>query len=51
LSSSGTGQYGAAPDRHCLVFGVPLTLRFDSAAHCCALFICSSAFARDRCAK
>jgi hypothetical protein len=25
LSSSGTGQSGAAPDRHCSLSGVPLT--------------------------
>jgi hypothetical protein len=25
LSSSGTGQFGAAPDRHCSVSGAPLT--------------------------
>jgi hypothetical protein len=51
LSSRGTGQSSAAPDRHCSVSGAPLTLRSDSAVHCCALFIYSSPFAGDRCAK
>ena len=37
LSSSGTGQSGAAPDRHCLVFGAPLTSVLTSAAHCSAV--------------
>jgi hypothetical protein len=37
LSSSGTGQSGVAPDRHCSVFGAPLTGGSDSARtilHC-----------------
>jgi hypothetical protein len=34
LSSCGTGQFGAATDRHFSLFGATLTLRFDSAAHC-----------------
>jgi hypothetical protein len=37
LSSSGTGQSGAAPDRHCSVSGAPLTGDSDSARtvlHC-----------------
>jgi hypothetical protein len=37
LSSTGTGQSGAAPDRHCSVSGAPLTLRFvlpPTIAHC-----------------
>jgi hypothetical protein len=51
LSSCGTGQCGATPDISCSLSGAPLTLRSDSAAHCCALFICSSAFVVDRCAK
>jgi hypothetical protein len=37
LSSSGTGQSGAAPDRHCSVSGAPLTGGSDSARtvhHC-----------------
>jgi hypothetical protein len=33
LSSGGTGQSGATPDRHYSLFGVPLSLRSDSAAH------------------
>jgi hypothetical protein len=37
LTSWGTGQSGAAPDRHCLLFGAPsgtaLTLR-ELSAHC-----------------
>jgi hypothetical protein len=39
LTSYGTGQSGAAPNNYCSLSGVPLTLRSDSAAHCCALFI------------
>jgi hypothetical protein len=34
LSSCGTGRFGAALDMHCSLSGAPLTLRFDSAAHC-----------------
>jgi hypothetical protein len=34
LSSCGTGQSGAAPDRYCALSGTPLALRSDSAAHC-----------------
>jgi hypothetical protein len=34
LSSCGTRQSGAAPNMYCSLFGVPLTLRSDSAAHC-----------------
>jgi hypothetical protein len=30
LSSSGTGQSGAAPDRHCSLFGAPLTTALTS---------------------
>jgi hypothetical protein len=51
LSSSGTGQSGAAPDRHCSVSGAPLMGGSDSA---CTVLHCSSdssAFAVDRCAK
>jgi hypothetical protein len=51
LSSSGTGQSGAAPDRYCSLSGAPLT----AALLCRALFAhCSSdssSFAVDRCAK
>jgi hypothetical protein len=36
LSSGGTGQSGAAPDRHCLLSGVPLTSTLTSAANCSA---------------
>jgi hypothetical protein len=45
LSSSGTRQSGAAPDRYCSQFGAPLT----AAPLYCALFIWNSAFAGDRC--
>jgi hypothetical protein len=31
LSSSGTGQSGAAPDRHCSLFGAPLAAALTSA--------------------
>jgi hypothetical protein len=31
LSSSGTGQSGAAPDRYCALSGVPLTTALTSA--------------------
>jgi hypothetical protein len=34
LSSSGTGQSGAAPDRHYSVSGAPRTSVLTSAAHC-----------------
>jgi hypothetical protein len=34
LSSFGTGQSGAVPDRYYSLSGAPLTLRSDSAAHC-----------------
>jgi hypothetical protein len=51
LSSSGTGQSGAAPDRYYLLSGAPLTGGSNSARtvlHCSSD---SSAFAVDRCAK
>ena len=51
LSSSGTGQSGAAPDRHCSVSHEPLTGGSDSAR---TVLHCSSdspAFAVDHCAK
>jgi hypothetical protein len=50
LSSSGTGQSGAAPNRHCSVSGAPLTDGSDSAR---TVLHCSSdhgAFAVDHCA-
>jgi hypothetical protein len=51
LSSSGTGQSGAASDRYCSLSSAPLT----AALLCRALFAqcssISSAFAVDRCAK
>jgi hypothetical protein len=34
LTSGGTGQSGATPDRHCSLSGAPLT----AALHCCPLF-------------
>jgi hypothetical protein len=34
LSSSGTGQSGAAPDKYCSLSGVPLTSVLTSAAYC-----------------
>jgi hypothetical protein len=39
LSSSGTGQSGAAPDRYCSLSGAPLTLR---SALSCTVAHCSS---------
>jgi hypothetical protein len=51
LSSSGTGQSGAAPDMHRSVSGAPLTGGSDSARtvlHCSSDF---PAFAVNRCAK
>jgi hypothetical protein len=51
LSSSGTGQSGAAPDRHYSVFGAPLTCDSDSTRivpHCS---FDHRAFAVDRCMK
>jgi hypothetical protein len=47
LSSSGTGQSGAAPDMHCLLSGAPLTSVLTSAAHCSAV---RGTVAVDRCA-
>jgi hypothetical protein len=40
LSSCGTGQSGATPDRSCSLSGAPLTLRLWLCAHCSSLFIC-----------
>jgi hypothetical protein len=51
FSSSGTGQSSAAPDKHCSVSGAPLTPRSALSHTICALFLCSSAFGGDRCAK
>jgi hypothetical protein len=51
LSSTGTGQSDAAPDRHCAVSGAPLTDGFDSARtvlHCSSD---SSAFVVDHYVK
>jgi hypothetical protein len=51
LSSSGTGQSGAAPDRHYSVSGVPLTGGSDSARTVLHFSSDSPAFAVDHCAK
>jgi hypothetical protein len=51
LSSGGTGQSGATPDRHCLVSDAPLTGGSDSARtvlHCSSD---SSAFTVDHCVE
>jgi hypothetical protein len=37
LTSGGTGQSGAAPDRHCLLSGAPLTSALTSAVNCSAV--------------
>jgi hypothetical protein len=37
LTSGGTGQSGAAPDRHCSFTGAPLTSALTSAANCSAV--------------
>jgi hypothetical protein len=37
LSSCGTGQSGAAPDRYCSLSGAPLASALTSAVHCSAL--------------
>jgi hypothetical protein len=37
LSSSGTGQSGAAPDRYCSLSGAPLAAALTSARTVCAL--------------
>jgi hypothetical protein len=37
LTSGGTGQFGATPDRHCSLSGVPLTSALTSAANCSAV--------------
>jgi hypothetical protein len=50
LSSSGTGQSGAPPDRSCSLSGAPLTLRLRLCAHCSSLFTRQGAVAVDRCA-
>jgi hypothetical protein len=47
LSSSGTGQSGAAPDRRCLLSGAPLTCVLTSSAHCSVV---RGTVAVDRCA-
>jgi hypothetical protein len=47
LSSSGTGQSGAVPDRHCSVSGAPLTSVLTSAAQCSTV---RGTVAVDRCA-
>jgi hypothetical protein len=49
LSSCGTGQSNATPDRSCSLSGAPLTLRYDSTAHYSPLLRCQRAFAVDRC--
>jgi hypothetical protein len=51
LSSSGTGQSGAAPDRHCSVSSAPLTGGSDSTRTVLHCSYDSPAFAVDRCAK
>jgi hypothetical protein len=51
LSSSGTGQSGAAPDRHYSLSGAPLTGGSDFARTVLHRSSDSSAFAVDRCAK
>jgi hypothetical protein len=48
LSSSGTRQSGAAPDRHCSLSGVPLTSILTSAAPCSTV---RGIVAVDRCAR
>jgi hypothetical protein len=40
LSSCGTGQSGATPDRSCSLSGAPLTLRLWLCAHCSLLLLC-----------
>jgi hypothetical protein len=37
LTSGGTGQSGAAPDRHCSLSGAPLTSALTSAVNCSAV--------------
>jgi hypothetical protein len=37
LTSGGTGQSGAAPDRHCSLSGAPLTSALTSVANCSAV--------------
>jgi hypothetical protein len=37
LASGGTGQSGAAPDRHCSLSGAPLTSVLTSAMNCSAV--------------
>jgi hypothetical protein len=49
LSSCGTGQSGATPDRSYSLSDAPLTLRSDSAAHCSPLLRYQRTFAVDRC--
>jgi hypothetical protein len=47
LSSSGTGQSGAAPDKHCSLSGAPLTIALTSARTIHLI----RAFTVDRCAE
>jgi hypothetical protein len=42
LSSSGTGQSGAAPDRYCSMSGVPLVAALTSARTVAFVGICCS---------
>jgi hypothetical protein len=40
LTSWGTGQSGAAPDKHCSLSGAPSGVCSDSVRTVCALFSC-----------
>jgi hypothetical protein len=50
LSSSGTGQSGAAPERHCSVFGAPLACALTlphTVAHCSSVLQLLQAMLRE----
>jgi hypothetical protein len=49
LSSGGTGQSGAAPDRYRALSGAPLAAALTS-AHCSSLFTLQATIGVDRCA-
>jgi hypothetical protein len=50
LTSWGTGQSGAAPDKHCSLFGAPSCDCSDSARTIRTLFTLQDTVAVDRCA-
>jgi hypothetical protein len=51
LTSGGTGQSGATPDRHCSLSGAPLTSALTSTANCSAVIgtVQSTVASKSRC--